>query len=973
MAQPTSKMPSFQQSTAQTIYANLTGKRNADGEKMKPVKRRKFFVQIDRKPEIEAARSQLPVCMHEQEIIEAIHSNDIILVTGATGTGKTTQLPQFLVEDGFGDENSPDFKGIIGVTQPRRVAAVSCASRVAYEMNTTVGELVGYQIRHETKKSHKTKIKFATDGIFLREVEDDLYLRNYSAIIIDEVHERSLNTDLLLSFLSKTVKMRNSRQKEFGKLKVVIMSATLDITGVFSGDDALFPNPPVVKVPSRQYPVTLHFAKKTVDNYVDEAFNKVAKIHKRLPPGGILIFLSGRREVEELSKGLENEFAKNPVTIPDHDGPPVRMRVLPFYALLADHQQKKVFQDFGDGYRKVIIATNVAETSVTIPGISYVVDSGRVKEKVFGQRGQSIMSSFQVVWVSKASAEQRAGRAGRTSPGHCYRLYSSAVYDQQFEEFRKPEILRTPVDAIVLRLRAMGILHVSQFPFPTRPDIFAIDTAQKLLTDLRALHPINQKKQENVETWTDPRYTNDQKDILMGVTKLGRDLARLPIAPRVGCMLLSAEKRNMTLAYACRIAAVITIGTVLDKSKPEFRSAQRMLRNSKSDLLTELAAMCAVEHAGLQQKTQNVEHHNYNTSAMRQLCSSLCIHLKTVVEGLAITKQLETILTDESETDKSPLKPPDSITETHILRSLICGFPDQIARRMTREEAASLGIIPRRQKIAFVLQDREEPAFLESGTSVRLNSNTDFVCFTSLEEIRTPAYRVSQKDEQDDYEESSGDEKEDSDDNREEIDDEKQPDENDQDDGDRRLVLRGATPVLPLWIFSEAQALCEIKRGAEPKELRYDSDQESATELVTVRYGKAKWGLGAMRVPCQDGRGAPALAIALLSGQVRSYLHALKEIGEGAVKNASYRRLSDELAIHKVGCVIRLKESLQQYGDFLTKVIVSCIGRTEKRKIVERRWREGVNRLLKEDDSEDKCGREHDERRSYSDDDEGED
>lgn len=422
---------------AKDVASSRKRPRAPQAEKCEEEKRGRFVVRFERDPKIQEQRSKLPVYMHEQQIVEALRHNDVVIITGATGSGKTTQVPQFLLEEGFGDARSPGQTGLVAVTQPRRVAAIACAKRVAQETGGAVGDVVGYQVRHRGALSRTTRLKFVTDGVLLREAEEDLLLTRYSTVVIDEAHERSLNTDLLLALLSRSVALRRADASEArGPLKLIVMSATLDVEGVFVGDGSLFPRAPVVSVPARQFPVTVHFARATPGDYVEEALRKVKKIHRRLPPGGVLVFVSGRREVEELCTKIGDTFGDRKVKV---EGSSVMLgvKVLPFFALLPEAQQHLVFNNFGDNVRKIVVATNIAETSVTIPGITYVVDSGKVKEQVYGGHGAGLLSSFQVQWVCKASAEQRTGRAGRTGPGHAYRLYSSAVFDQQFKDFRK--------------------------------------------------------------------------------------------------------------------------------------------------------------------------------------------------------------------------------------------------------------------------------------------------------------------------------------------------------------------------------------------------------------------------------------------------------------------------------------------------------------------------------------------------------
>lgn len=902
-----------------------------------PVRKRprKFFVHIDRPADVEKSRLELPVCMHEQEIIEAIHKHDTILISAATGTGKTTQVPQFLVEDGFGDKTSPLFKGRVAVTQPRRVAAVSCAERVAYEMGCKLGGVVGYHIRHKRRFGDETKVKFVTDGVLLREVEEDILLRKYSAVIIDEVHERSLNTDLLLSFLSRSVKMRKEKEILLGRLKIIIMSATLQIEGVFSGDSALFPNPPILKIPSRQYPVTVHFSKRTSADYLEEAFQKVCKIHRRLPPGGVLVFLSGRQEVDDLCSRVREEFGDSTVDVPDCEFP-LGLKIFPFYALLPDRRQRQVFAKVNEKFRKIVVATNIAETSVTVPDISYVVDSGRVKEKVYRGDSRGLLTSYEVRWVSQAAAEQRTGRAARTGPGHCYRLYSSAVYDQQFEAFKQPEILTVPADAVVLRLRAMGILHVDQFPFPTIPNKERIRTAERLLTNLGALAGANKMPSLRMHTGL-----AGGRSALLGVTHIGRELATLPVPPRFGKILLAAHSLDGVLPYACRLAGILTVGTVLDKSDPNLREKQRSIRHADSDLLTELSAVCAVEHAGRTGiAVEDSASGRLNVKEMRELCSHLGLHLKSILEVLSISDQLYRMFFGRQCTIQ-PLAPPGKVVEEGIMRSFLSGFPDQIARRMTRHEAAALGVIPRQQKVAFVVSNREEPVFLESSSSLQLTMDAEFVCFSDL--VRAERKKKSERgaEEKDDYEESDEDSEEE---------EEKEEDEDESDGRDReeiaedtakggatisKLLLRGATVVKRLWIIEEATSMCRFSLPsiATTSEPTYSTTHQSVCEQVLCRYGNHQWSLGNIGLPIPmigqlikqtsktDTRSAAqamVFAKAILEGRVSA------QLGLPTVTEKCVRVVAHSLREKGVLCVDELRRVSQDQGDFLGKVMKAC-------------------------------------------------
>ncbi|KAG8709191.1 putative ATP-dependent RNA helicase DHR1, partial [Ceratobasidium sp. 395] len=505
-------------------------------------------VVINRSEEIQAARMELPILAEEQEIVEAVLLNSVVVLSGETGSGKTTQVPQFLYEAGFGVPGSEN-PGMIGITQPRRVAAIATAARVSHELGLAP-PVVAHQVRYARTTSSQTRIKFMTDGVLLRELTGDLMLSRYSVVIVDEAHERGVNTDVLIGVLSRVVRLREKMWRE-GKegvkpLRLIIMSATLRLAD-FAQNSTLFPTPPpIVNITTRQHPVTVHFDRRTRGDYIRAAETKVAKIHARLPPGGVLVFMTGQREIVELCKRLGRRFGKGKaekererervegmgagegvveseeLELGDrkddiHEGEDgdaenadeealdsddeeeqenrelqidteqsdVPMHIVPLYSLLPSDKQMKVFEPPPEGARLVVVATNVAETSLTIPGIRYVVDTGRAKERRFDP--VSGLQSFDVSWISKASAAQRAGRAGRTGPGHCYRLYSSALYETHFPAHALPEIERMPVEGVVLQMKSMGIDAVVNFPFPTPPDREALRKAEVVLTHLGAL------------------------------------------------------------------------------------------------------------------------------------------------------------------------------------------------------------------------------------------------------------------------------------------------------------------------------------------------------------------------------------------------------------------------------------------------------------------------------------------------------
>ncbi|CAA9963909.1 Pre-mRNA-splicing factor ATP-dependent RNA helicase PRP16 [Pyrenophora teres f. maculata] len=567
--------------------------------------RKAFSVVVERSPKIQESRMQLPIVAEEQKIMEAIHNHDVVVVWGATGSGKTTQVPQFLLESGYGAANGPT-PGMIGVTQPRRVAAVSMAKRVGDELGDQASK-VAYQIRFDTSTNAKTAVKFMTDGVLLREITQDFVLTKYSAIVIDEAHERSVNTDILIGMLSRIVDLRAQMAREDPKnkpLKLIIMSATLRISD-FTENKRLFRGepPPLIKAEGRQYTVVNHFARRTQRDYVDEMYRKVCRGHRKLPKGGMLVFLTGQNEISQLAKQLKQAFPStqgkdikagkvviSPTETPlevedielgvpgqnksyeDDDGSDsegsvimglddeddkefeiedekpeetvMNVHVLPLYSQLPTNQQLRVFDPPPDGSRLIVLATNVAETSLTIPGIRYVFDCGRAKEKKYDL--VTGVQSFEVGWISKASANQRAGRAGRTGPGHCYRLYSSAVFERDFEEYAAPEISRTPLEGVVLQLKSMGAPVVS-FPFPTPPDRESLQKAENLLSYLGAL-------------------SVDGK-----VTKLGHELSLYPLNPRFARMVAMGVAQNLTAETIALVAALSVPELIIPENKLGLR------------------------------------------------------------------------------------------------------------------------------------------------------------------------------------------------------------------------------------------------------------------------------------------------------------------------------------------------------------------------------------------------------------------
>ncbi|XP_021722281.1 ATP-dependent RNA helicase DEAH13-like [Chenopodium quinoa] len=970
-------------------------------------------VHVSRPIDVENARMDLPIIMMEQEIMETINSHSSVIISGETGCGKTTQLPQFLYEAGYGSGECSMKGGVIGVTQPRRVAVLSTARRVAYELGLTFGKEVGFQVKHEKWYGDNCSIKYMTDGILLRELQmGDFLLKRYSVIILDEAHERSLNTDILIGMLSRVVKQRQEiyemQQKvlDGGKnvetkdrvfpLKLILMSATMRVEDFTSGGRIFPKSTPVIHVSGREFTVTTHFSKKTeLTDYIGEAYRKVFKIHKRgLASGGILVFVTGQREVEDLcrmlrqaskqfetrrnvvntetktttmdrmgqidgctlkeideafnfdassveqqtdrfscyderhdesdnsntysscSSGSDSESGfesdenledqktselddsivdftdvnldslkasfealadqsvktssnKTELNVTTQDvcsnqafssikkkgkkkGPVGPLHVLPLYAMLPAASQLRVFEKVKEGERLVVVATNVAETSLTIPGIRYVIDTGREKVKEYNPLNE--MESYKIQWISQASAKQRAGRAGRTGPGRCYRLYSSAAMCNEFPEFSCPEILKVPVDDIVLRLKSMKITKVVNFPFPTSPDATALVKAEKCLKALEALD-------------SDGR-----------LTPLGKTMAHFPLSPRHARLLLLAiqitkkEKSdvrpNLVLSYAVAVAAAMSSpnpfpfqfdgnkknseGTEMEdgsgsassqkngdkdtklsrkQMKKTIKLSRAKFSNLKSDALTVAYALQCFE----QSKDPS------------QFCTENTLHLKTMVEMSKLRKQLlqlvfkqrycdveqdfswphGTIKDVEDDWSVSSDKIPLSENEENILCQAICaGWADRVAKRIRGASVLSSGdrrINANRYQAPLV----KETVFLYRSSSVS-KAAPEFLVYTDIVCTKRP-------------------------------------------------FIQEATSVKSEWLVKHAGSLCTYSAPlADPKPF-YDPLHDQVFCYVTPYFGPHLWELPRNKVPIKDTQQRiTVFAYALLDGQVLPCLKPYK-------------------------------------------------------------------------------------------------
>ena len=462
---------------------------------------------------------ELPVVARRDEIARAIEANQVVIVCGETGSGKTTQLPKICLDIKRG------VNGLIGHTQPRRIAARTVASRIAQELKSPLGHVVGYKIRFSDRVSADTYIKLMTDGILLAETQGDRLLRAYDTLIIDEAHERSLNIDFLLGYLKQILPQRPD-------LKVIVTSATIDAARFarhFANGDKLAP---VIEVSGRMYPVELRYRPlkskdedeegQDMEDAIVDAVDDLA----RAGPGDILVFLPGEREIRETAELLRKHHPKG-------------AEILPLYARLSFEEQDRVFREHGA--RRIVLATNVAETSLTVPGIRYVIDSGLARVNRYSYRNK--VEQLQVEKISRASANQRAGRCGRVAAGICVRLYAEDDYAAR-SEFTDPEVLRTSLAAVILRMKSLKIGEVERFPFLEAPNSRMIADGYQLLAELGAV---------------------DEQNAL---TDVGWQLAKFPIDPRVARMILAATQQNC-------LSEILIIASALSVQDPRERPFER--------------------------------------------------------------------------------------------------------------------------------------------------------------------------------------------------------------------------------------------------------------------------------------------------------------------------------------------------------------------------------------------------------------
>lgn len=541
------------------------------------LKKQKAVSEFAKTRTIKQQRQFLPIYQCRDELLQVIRENQIVVIVGETGSGKTTQLTQYLHEEGYSRY------GMIGCTQPRRVAAMSVAQRVSEEMGVTLGDEVGYSIRFEDLTSDKTIVKYMTEGVLLHESLREADLDTYSAVIMDEAHERALNTDVLFGILRKVVQRRSD-------FKLIVTSATLDADKFAR----FFGGVPMYTIPGRTFHVETYFSKSPCEDYVDATVKQVIQIHLSHPPGDVLVFMTGQEDIEATCYMLAERMGKV-------DGAPPLM-VLPMYSQLPADLQAKIF-DASD-IRKCIVSTNIAETSLTVDGIKYVIDSGYCKVKVYNPKIG--MDALQITPISQQNANQRAGRAGRTGPGFSYRMYTERQYVHEMMEAQIPEIQRTNLGYIVLLLKSLGVKNLLEFDFMDPPPQDNITNSMYQLWVLGALDNTGE------------------------LTEIGKKMVVFPLDPPLAKMLLFSEQLGCS-------AEVLIIVSMLSVPSVFFRPKDR---EEESDAAREKFFVPESDHLTLLNVFNQWKMNQYSS----QWCSDHFIHVKGLRKAREVREQLVDIM-----------------------------------------------------------------------------------------------------------------------------------------------------------------------------------------------------------------------------------------------------------------------------------------------------------------------------------------
>ncbi|MGY3057941.1 ATP-dependent helicase HrpA [Streptomyces sp. TE3672] len=583
---------------------------------------------------------QLPVSQKKDEILEAIRDHQVVIVAGETGSGKTTQIPKICMELGRG------VRGMIGHTQPRRIAARTVAERVADELKTPLGEAVGWKVRFTDQVNPEaTFVKLMTDGILLAEIQTDRELRAYDTIIIDEAHERSLNIDFLLGYLARLLPKRPD-------LKVVITSATIDPERFARH----FGEAPIVEVSGRTYPVEVRYRPLLEEEGDDSDRDQITAICDAVDelqtegPGDILVFLSGEREIRDTADALNKRNLRH-------------TEVLPLYARLSHAEQHRVFQRHTG--RRIVLATNVAETSLTVPGIKYVIDPGNARISRYSHRTK--VQRLPIERISQASANQRKGRCGRTSDGICIRLYSEDDFLTR-PEFTDPEILRTNLASVILQMTAAGLGDIEKFPFIDPPDHRNIRDGVQLLQELGALDP-------------------EEKDPKKRLTQLGRKLAQLPVDPRLARMVIEAD-RNGCVREVMVIASALSIQDPRERPSEKQTQADQQHARFKDETSDFLAFLNLWRYIREQQKERG-------SSSFRRMCKQEYLNFLRIREWQDIYAQLRTVA-KQMGVQLNEEDAPEQSVHTSLLAGLLShiGLKDTEKNEYLGARSAKFAIFP---------------------------------------------------------------------------------------------------------------------------------------------------------------------------------------------------------------------------------------------------------------------------------------
>ncbi|KAJ5587311.1 Pre-mRNA-splicing factor ATP-dependent RNA helicase PRP43 [Penicillium hispanicum] len=587
------------------------------------------------------ARRDLPVHAQRDEFLQLYQQSQILVFVGETGSGKTTQIPQFVLFDDLPQTQ----RKMVACTQPRRVAAMSVAQRVAAEMDVKLGEEVGYSIRFEDMTGPKTILKYMTDGMLLREAMNDHSLSRYSTIMLDEAHERTMATDVLMGLLKEVVQRRPD-------LKIIIMSATLDAQKF----QRYFMDAPLLAVPGRTHPVEIFYTPEPEQDYVEAAIRTVLQIHATEDEGDILVFLTGEEEIEDAARKISMEADE---MVREADAGP--LKVYPLYGSLPPHMQQRIFdppppprRPGGRPGRKVIVSTNIAETSLTIDGIVYVVDPGFSKQKIYNPRIR--VESLLVSPISKASAQQRAGRAGRTRPGKCFRLYTEDAFKKELIEQTYPEVLRSNLSSTVLELKKLGIDDLVHFDLMDPP---APETLMRALEELNYLACLDDDG---------------------NLTQLGRLASEFPLDPALAVMLISSPE------FYCS-NEILSITALLSVPQVFVRPASQRKR---ADEMKNLFAHPDGDHLTL----LNVYHAFKGDLAQanpKQWCHDHFLSLRSLQSADNVRMQLLRIMErEELEMVSTPFE--DKKYYENIRRALCAGFFMQIAKKEAQGKSVYLTI-----------------------------------------------------------------------------------------------------------------------------------------------------------------------------------------------------------------------------------------------------------------------------------------